>query len=306
MRDRRFVTLGAAAAVVVLVTFAVVTGAFSRPAQATPRPSTASNRALARAVANTLLGQVAPPAGARVVSSDPERPSVNPWLGLPATRPASPLAVDLGRFWRVPGDPKSVIDWISAHPPAGLTKSGQSAGADHGTTRFWGVTFTARSIPGRISQAQLSVGVTAADGGGTALRADAVVVWMIPRPAGERVPAGVRSVLVSVDHYGRGAFKAATVTAPGKVARLVAYVNSRQLAQPGAINCPAIGPSTQVVDLRFLGAAGTGSVPLARAVEDGCDGLRFSVRGHRQHALAEGDSVSALLHRLGIKPVRPG
>jgi hypothetical protein len=301
----RYLAVGALA-VVVCGALAILTGLFTRPAHASPRPTTASNRALAQTLAGTLIGEVPLPAGAAEVSSDPESSRTHPWLDVTEV-PLSTLLVDVGRFWRVPGDPKSVMDWIAAHPPPGFTKSGKETGSANGTMRFWGVHLAA-SIPGpisrRIAQEELTIGATAADGGGTALRADAQVVWMIPRPARETIPAGVRSVLVSVDHHGGGAFKDASVTAPGKVARLVSYVDSLQLVQPSQIPCPAIGPSTRVLELRFLGPAGTRAGPLARAVEDGCDGLTFYVRGHRERPLDERDEVGALLHRLGVRQVR--
>ena len=295
-------------ALALVVAAGVPAAALSRTAPratAGSRPTTASNRALAQTLAGTLIGEVPLPAGAAEVSSDPEASRTQPWLGVTEV-PLSTLLADVGRFWRVPGDPKRVMDWIAAHPPPGFRKSGKETGSADGRMRFWGVHFSA-SIPGpisrRIASEELTIGATAAEGRGTALRADAQVVWMIPRPASETVPAGVRSVLVSVDHFGGGAFKEASVSAPGKVARLVSYVDSLQLVQPSQIPCPAIGPSTRVLDLRFLGPAGTRAGPLARAVEDGCDGLRFSVRGHRERPLDESDEVGALLHRLGVRPV---
>ncbi len=297
-------------ALALVVAAGVPAAALSRTAPratAGSRPTVASNRALAQSLAGTLIGEVPLPAGATEVSSDPEPSSSNPWLGSSEDVPLSPLVVDVVRFWRVPGDPKSVMDRIAAHPPSGFTRSGNESGSGGGGVRLWGVHFGA-SIPGpisrRIAQEELTIATTAADGGGTALRADAQVVWMIPRPASETIPAGVGSVLVSVDHHGGGAVKEALVTAPGKVARLVSYVDSRQLVQPSLLGCPAIGPSTRVLDLRFLGSAGTRAAPLARVVEDGCDGLTFSVRGRREHPLAEDYLVGALLHQLGVRPVR--
>jgi hypothetical protein len=302
--DRRLLAV-AALAVFVFGALAILTGPFTRPAHASPRPATASNRALAQKLAGTLIGDVALPAGAAEVSSDPESSRMNPWLGV-SDVPLSTLLVDVGRFWRVPGNPKSVMDWISTHPPSGFTESGKETGSADGTMRFWGVHFAASSISGRIASEELTIGATAADGGGTALRADAQVVWMIPRRASETIPAGVRSVLVSVDHFGGGAFKQASVTAPRKVARLVSYVDSLQLVQPSVVGCPEIGPTTRVLDLRFLGPAGTRAAPLARVVEDGCDGLTFYVRGRREHPLDESYLAGALLHTLGVRPVRPG
>lgn len=290
--------MGAVAVAVVVATAVAVTSA------AGARHSAASNRALARTLAATLLGRVRLPPGAAEMRASAEDPSTGSWLDGPATRPGAPLIAQRHLFWRVPGDPQSVIAWVEAHPPAGLHQDGTGSGGRYGVTQDWFVSFAARPITGRIAQAGLVIAAAAASGGGTALRVDAFAVWMTPRPAREVIPAGVRSVLVSVDHWGGSAFKQAVVTVPAKVARLVSFVDSRQLAQPGWHSCPAIGSFSRVIDLRFLGPRGAGTVPLARAVEDACDGLDFYIDGHRQHALQEDASLGALLRKLSVRPVR--
>jgi hypothetical protein len=84
----------------------------------------------------------------------------------------------------------------------------------------------------------------------------------------------------------------------------VSFVDTRQIGQPGAHSCPLISAHTRVLDLRFLGPDGAGSVPLARVVEDACGGLTSFIRGHRQHGLQEDGSLATLLRRLGVRPVR--
>ncbi len=258
----------------------------------------ASNRAAARAAAARILGQVPLPPGATEVSTDP---SSSTWLSSPVSgAPATPDLVDFHRFWRVPGDPDAVFRWLEAHPPPGATVSLTGTGGDRGKTVTWSVGFRYPAAPGRISEEGLGVAVTAADGGGTAMRADAFAIWLIPRPAAEVVPRGTRAVAVFVDHFDGHATPVRTVSAPWKVRRLIAFIDSRQRAQPGATACPMIGTTTPLLDLRFLPAIG-GS-PLARAVEDGCGGLSFSIRGHRWPALAESGNLAALLRKLGALP----
>jgi hypothetical protein len=273
----------------------------ARVAHAGTPPTVASNRLLAQSVARKLLDEAVLPAGARQVSADP---GLGPWLSGPPGTPATALVTDVHRFWRVPGDPQTVIDWITSHRPAGLSPGGTSTGGLHGKTVYWGVTFNRPAIAGRVSQPQLSFGVTAAAGGGAAVRADAIAVSIIPRPAGDSVPAGVRSVGVFVDRYGGRAFPAASVSARRTVARLVAWADSRQLRQPGdATACPEIGPSTRVVDLRFRAARGGRATPLARVVEDACGGLEFFIHGRRETGLEEGTTLRDMLWRLHALPV---
>ena len=52
-----------------------------------------------------------------------------------------------------------------------------------------------------------------------------------------------------------------------------------------------------MLDLRFERA--DAGPPLARAVEDACGGLTFSIRGHRQRPLDELGDLSAMLWKLG-------
>jgi hypothetical protein len=288
----------------VLALVAVAAASAAVASAAGTAPAARSNRALAQTLAGTLLGKVHLPHEAVQVRTSPEDPSTGSWLSGPGSRPGSPLLAQRHLFWRLPGDPQSAIGWIEAHPPAGLSRDGTGTAGRYGVTQEWDVMFAARPVTGRISQAGLVVAATAATGGGTAMRVDSFAVWMTPRPASEVIPGGVRSVLVSVDHWGGSAFKQALVTVPDKVARLVSFVDSRQITQPGWHSCPPIGAETRVLDLRFLGPAGTGAVPLARAVEEACGDLTFYIRGHRQHPLQEDASLAVLLRRLGVRPVR--
>lgn len=55
------------------------------------------------------------------------------------------------------------------------------------------------------------------------------------------------------------------------------------------------------LDLRFLRTQDT--APLARAVQDGCGGLAFSIRGVKQPELSEDTNLRALLWQLKALPV---
>jgi hypothetical protein len=156
-------------------------------AEAGPTPSPASNRAAARLAAMRLLADVWLPTGATQVSGDP---GASGWLRYSVGgAPATPDLFDFHRFWRLAGDPQTVIGWIEAHRPRGAKIFTIGTAGQYGKTVMWSVTFAFPVVPGRIAEEGLGVGVTAARGGGTALRADGVAVWLIPRPAGEVVPS---------------------------------------------------------------------------------------------------------------------
>jgi hypothetical protein len=264
------------------------------------RPTASANRAAAQAAAMHISNEAPVPVGAVEASSDPE---VGSWLkGSVAGAPATQELVDVHRFWRVPEDPQSVIAWIEAHQPADSTVSSTGYGGQYGVRVMWSVTFAFPAAPGQISQEGLGVAVTAAKGGGTAMRADAFAIWLVPRPAGEVIPAGTKAVKVFVDHFDHRAFPVRTVTARWKIRQLVAFIDSREIVQPGgSTSCPGPGGDSPLLDLRFMSAAG--GQPLARALENGCYGLSFWIRGRAQRELSEGRDVTEMLWRLGALPV---
>ena len=264
------------------------------------RPTVSGNRAAAHAAATRIFAEVPVPVGAVEANSDPE---VGSWLrGSVAGAPATRELVDMHGFWRLPGDPQSAIAWIKAHQPAGSTVSSAGWGGQYGTRLMWFVTFAFPAAPGRISQEGVGIAVTAATGGGTAMRADAFAIWLVPRPASEVIPKGTDAVEVFVDHSDHRAFPVGTVTARWKIRQLVAFIDSREIVQPGgATSCPALAADSPLLDLRFMSAAG--GQPLARAVEDGCYGLSFWIRGRAQRRLSENRDLTEMLWRLAALPV---
>jgi len=145
------------------------------------------------------------------------------------------------------------------------------------------------------------VSVTAARGGGTALRVDAQVVWIVPRPSTEAVPRGVRFVTAtgrSVDILtGRVTTTGPVdVTEPGKVARIVSLVNELPLAQPGPIACPLDTGAGAV--LKFYDRQGGPVVAQADAGESGCGLISFWLRGKVEPPLSGGPGLIEHLNRL--------
>lgn len=223
--------LGAAAAAVLLL----LGGGAAPAVSAATAPTAASNQAFAQMEAARLLGQVPLPAGATPASGDA---SVSGTLGYSSSgEPATADGVDYHRFWTLPGDPQTQIRWIKDHPPAGARIMSTGVGGSPGA-QTWSVTFEFPAVPGRTSDELLGVGMADAKGGGTAMRADGTVVWLIPRPANEVVPPGTRKVAVFIQRLGRRAIPVNTVTASAKVQRLVEFIDSLDLEQPGARSCP--------------------------------------------------------------------
>lgn len=254
-----------------------------------------TNSASAQTAAQRILGKLQLPPGATRSAGDPSGSK----LASPATHPATPNLVDVHSFWRVPGDHFSVFDWIRQHPPAGSTLETQGGGGVNGaiSSQWAGFSFLSPTWGGAPSE-MLLLTVTAARGGGTAVRADAQVVWQFERPAAERIPAGVQSV--SVSERGLNGHRSGrwTVTEPARVKRAASILDALPAGQPGPVACPADwGP---YVTLTF--ASGRGE-QVARAVVDGsgCLGVNLWIRGHSQPWLQGNASlVKQLSAALGI------
>ena len=95
--------------------------------------------------------------------------------------------VDRVLAWRVGMPSEAVQAWLSAHPPRGLPQDGSATG---GNTSTGQATMTGTSYRGPASRAwqsaDLEISTAPADSDASVIRADAVIVWLDPRP----VPSG--------------------------------------------------------------------------------------------------------------------
>jgi hypothetical protein len=154
------------------------------PAGSVPPPShppTADdNRQAAEHEARSLLSLVRVPPAARPIGTAPAL------LAEPMSRPATDSLIDRTSFWRIDLPAGQALRWMEAHPPPGLTRSGSSTehapiGAVDG--RSYGAE---PSDAWQSAQVQIAV---AADGASAGIvRADAMVVWLDPRPLRDSAP----------------------------------------------------------------------------------------------------------------------
>jgi hypothetical protein len=221
-------------------TLALATAGHKGPARSSGS-STASNRRVAIRDARHLLHGVVPPAGAVLRSS-----------GSAVGRHAQPLsattasAVDY-RSWTVPGDPGSVLKFVQAHLPPGSKLVSTGSG---GPTLMLSVIRSWPARAGVLYVRWLYISASSRRHGGTLLYAKSESEWVVARPAGEHIPSGVREVDISEGWAGKPPFLSRHVTERADVHRLVSLFNSLQIAQPVAINCPAIRP-TPTVEIEF-------------------------------------------------------
>lgn len=317
--------VGAPIAVGVATALGSGTGARTRPARQMPRsirpaplrarPSRRANVQLAEHTARRLLEEVPLPEGARTAGSDE---SVLGNLQGPAAWPATPQLVGKHRFWRVAGQPQAVISSIEDHPPAGSTitthgSSGKSAGPpprslhgralgrwvrQHTVTTSWDATFAFNAQRERLAMVWLSVTVAAAKGGGSEIRADALVVWRRPRPAAEHIPRSVREITLQVNDPRRHLRFTRQVGSPRKVRAIVAVIEGLQQPEAGARSCPVENGKAPVIDLLFRERKG--GPPLVRVHIDGngCGSVAFHRGTRQQPALGEAWEAIKQLHRV--------
>lgn len=123
-----------------------------------------------------LLGKLPVPEGAVEVPPVPR-------LG-PAPLPGCGILTSVDRFWHVPGEPGAVVAWISAQVRGGPPSPGIfepiGEGGDPGGVRRWSAEFSWKVTEvtkfGRIAQELLGVDAMVAEGGGTALRGEAIIL----------------------------------------------------------------------------------------------------------------------------------
>jgi hypothetical protein len=258
------------------------------------RPTSASNKQAAERDAAQLLRRIVLPAGAHRLSREPQGDG-----GLLKTSDSRPsgLLVDRHRFWLMPEPFARVSRFVHTRLPrrARLTGTGTSSGPYVPANKSFIFSFPALS--GRISSRALEVVLVALPHHRTGIRADAQDVWMVPRPAGEKLPAAVRVI----DVQSRKAH--IRVTSETKVRRLVRLFDSLPIVQPGGIyGCPPDTIHRPPLSLRFLSTQGA---LLARAHVPGsfssgsCAPIEFWIGSHRQKPLS-GQVYGRIERVLGV------
>jgi hypothetical protein len=284
--------LGVARVAVGLLVFSLVAGG---AAGALSRGSRA-NRSAAKADAARQLGAISLPAGAREVGSDPSASST---LGgrSGVVRTAFHNVIDDHRFWRVPGDPVSVESWVKAHAPAGSHLRSTGEVDEVPAVRY--VWFTFPSASARVLERSLAVEVTSARGGGTAVRADGVAVWLLTRPKWDLVPRSVRVVTATFGIPGVPGARSRSVTfsVPHIVGRVVRLINRAVVIQPAFRGCPKAVYETFA--LAFRARRGGAAIARATVFPTGCRWVRLAVGGRRGLELNNAKELTSLLLAAG-------
>lgn len=146
------------------------------------RATAAGNRAAAQREAARLMALVPVPPGATRLPRPPEA-LAGPAEGTPLVS----SLVDHTMTWRVPLPFAALRAWVVAHPPRGLPGNGPGpTSRGSGGLVMEGYTYNGPVSAAWQQSAQLEIGVAPLGPRASALRADAVLVWLDPRP----VPSG--------------------------------------------------------------------------------------------------------------------
>jgi len=252
---------------------------------------------------------------ARIIASFPRPPGavrtgLIASLTQPGERPDTPDLASVTQWWRAPGRPPSALAWIRAHLPSGFNPAGTGTGNGQ-----WTDVFALPPVPDVLTQRELVV-LAVPDGGQTAIRADAQVVWLPARPAAERVPPDARLVTVTPvfglhpDPRLERLDRAFTVTDPVQLARIAAVVNGLDRFPDGTFSCPAdFGGQMR---LTFRTSPGGPVVARVSAQYGGCGIVSVRIGGRDMAALSTyPDSGPPLQQQVltiaGVSwPVQPG
>jgi hypothetical protein len=221
-------------------------------------------------------------------------------LAEPALRLGSPKLIDLPAWWLVPGQPQEVLGWIEAHPPQDRTGPfvlGELTRA--GVPESWFAGFELPPVSEVLGTRELVVEVVAAPDGSTALRADAQVVWIVPRPPSERIPASARVLDVTVVRPGRRPPTSVVLAKTKTVRKIVSLINELPTSQPAGIShgCPRRKANPTTVQLTFRATRDGPALAEAVQVEPigACSPMTLTIRGRPQTPLV---GAAVVLHRL--------
>jgi hypothetical protein len=304
------VVASAAVAIAAAATFGGGTDA-RHAAVPTPRatsPKARANRRAAQADAPLLLTKLNLPTGATSVPSQPAHD--NGYLKPLPLLEADFASATAHAWWTVPGNEQSVIAAIQANPPAGATQDGLGSSGNFKTgTSELDFSYRWPDRAGVLGARLLRVTVTSIGSGLSGVLAESESVWIVPRPASERIPATTRIVQISSTVPGAADGGSLTITRGGQVGSIVALLNRLPLVQPGVTGCPALILPAKTITMTFRARAGGAALAVLRYVDyrpweaahsSQCEPVQLSIGGRRRAALDGGAFIRQVERIIGL------
>ncbi|MDX6480229.1 MAG: hypothetical protein QOG85_739 [Gaiellaceae bacterium] len=253
-----------------------------------PNRRTALNKVAAERDVTRLLEHIRVPAGSRLVAEG-----------------ASKRCCDAHRTWKVHIDFEQVFAFEQEHRPRGSSVNGSGEGSLWGVVNERDLFLTFPAIPHRIVSREVDFHFSALPGGWTRFSADAGDEWVVARSPNEKVPAGVREIVIHGEKTAPGpGIRVVTTpfprklarrfTRPKQVARIVHWFDSLPVgaADPsGWCTLSIVPPAPPVLVIDFIAADGT-KLATASGFEFpwACDDtIDFSVGGRDEAPLVVGN-----------------
>jgi hypothetical protein len=285
----------------------VLAGAVSAQPSKPPAGS-AGNRRAARLDAVAHLDGLNLGSGAAGSSSEPA--GGGSWLKPMPRLSATTAAVDVHAWWRVPGGPDSVLADVEAHPPKGSKLDGSGSGGGPSGQTMETVSFGWPPVSGVLGERELSVTVVPLEGDTTGVLAQAESVWIVPRPAGERIPGSAHELDFTSGRLQGPIGISRIVTNAGKVSRIVSLINAMEVVQPGVYSCPSLTlTGAHLLSFTFRARAGGRLLAVASyeafpGLTDSsgpCNPIRLRIAGRREVSLLGGAFVPRAQRVLGFR-----
>jgi hypothetical protein len=261
--------------------------------------SEAQNRIAAERDARNLLARLVLPPGSSYSATQPQGSSQH--LSQPFQVPGTPKLIDRPAWWSVPGSPQAVVESIKHQPPKGSHLFGESSDIQLGVGEVsHSIEFRWPSVTGVLSSRSLLLTVVGESGGRTGLRADAQIVWVVPRPASERIPARARVLEVDYRKGGKPPLEF-TVLNRRAVLRIAALIDGLPIVQPtDPHSCTAMQANPRTVTLTFRAApAGRALAEATQAEPPGaCAAMSLEIHGKVRPALTGGETVLRAVSEL--------
>lgn len=262
----------------------------------------------AQADAAALLSELPLPPGSGGSSTDPAE-AASLLAGPGSGPPATPNVVDDHAWWLVPGTPSEALAYICAHLPPGTTRS--SSGGGLSGPNIPENTTSGFILPGGAGT--LVVWAVRLANGSTALRVDAQVVWITPRPTSQTIPAGARLLQIAVNGSipsGIDPLRSsvldslpARVESSEQIEATVAVLNHLRTAQPGVRSCPFDRGTS--IELSFFTAPESPPLAAAEIAAEGCGGVHLTIGGISQGRLESGwEAIEEIAKALGVTAER--
>jgi len=258
-----------------------------------------ANRTAAIKAATALVTRVPPPAGARRERTEPA--GDGGLLAAPPDAPASRALIDRHVLYVIDEPLSDVQHYYDGRRPARVRQVASGSASGPRAPANLNMTWAWATKPAGLVSRQTVIEMVALAGGVTGIRVDAQVIYRVPRPAGEQVPAGVTQVDITRAAPGRTPDLSRTVTSPAQVHAIVAMIDRLPIVQPNDIACPVQLAGIPVVTFSFR--AGPDGPSLASAAEQAdvteptgaCDALTFATGSRAWPSLLHG---ATFLHRV--------